>query len=183
MIGKIKAEVLGKFILMCREVIQYRAEHVKMLDEFLYQKIGVKWTEIDPEKFYPCEIFNAYMRKYGEISIAGREAIMFLGTKVYPLIKKTTNMLDHIKTPLEMILFEAEGFRACHRGPDVRERTFIRKEPGHVRVSAPAPGYDQKLYEGVFRGILKMFPEVTMVLVTMDTGYPDYIYDIRWEEI
>jgi hypothetical protein len=57
---------------------------------------------------------------------------------------------------LDFIKFEAEGFLSNHQGKDVIPRKFIKAEEGEVVVKAPAPGYNEKLYEGVFLGILKM---------------------------
>ena len=69
---------------------------------------------------------------------------------------KLTLLPDNLKTPLDYIKYEAEGFREAHIGPEVRQRNFIKMEDGHVIVEAPAPGDSWRLFEGVWEGIFNM---------------------------
>jgi len=66
-----------------------------------------------------------------------------------------------------------------HRGADVRPRTFITTKDHLVVVRAPAPGYNQKLYEGVFLGILEMCG-ITTGKVVMTERAPLFEYTITW---
>ena len=78
-----------------------------------------------------------------------------------------------------IIVFEAKGFELNHQGADVIPRKFIKIEEGYVIVQAPAPGYSQKLYEGVFLGILQMF-WIKTGKVVMTKGAPLFEYEITW---
>jgi hypothetical protein len=76
--------------------------------------------------------------------------------KIYPSIKTAGGLPPALNRPLDLIKFEAEGFLAHHRGADVKPRKFIKAVEHDVVVEAPAPGYNSRLYEGVFLGILEM---------------------------
>ncbi len=65
-------------------------------------------------------------------------------------------MPPNLKTPLDFIKFEAEGFLANHRGSDVRPRKITKAQDKDVIIEAPAPGYHSKLFVGVYLGILEM---------------------------
>jgi hypothetical protein len=119
-------------------------------------KTGKTFAELDPEGWYDTSLFNLFMETYARYSVSGERAIVTLGRNVYPTIKKSAGLPPHLKTPLDFIKFEAEGFLANHRGSDVQPRKFISTKDGDVLVQAPAPGYNPKLYEGVFLGILEM---------------------------
>ena len=103
---------------------------------------------------------------------SGERAIVTLGRNVYPTIKKTSGLPPEIKTVLDLLVFEARGFELNHRGADVKPRKFIMKEDKHVIIQAPAPGYSQKLYDGVYLGILQMYG-INNGKVIMTKGAPN----------
>ncbi len=96
------------------------------------------------------------METYARVSPLKDKAIVTLGRMVYPTIQKTAGLPSHLKSPLDYLLYEADGFLANHRGEDAIPRKFVKKEDRNIVVHAPAPGYNPKLYEGVFLGILEM---------------------------
>lgn len=174
------AKVKGKFIsltgrLMC---IIYK-DALEKADKELYDAVGQHWDEIDPEGWYDTKFFDKFINSFASSSISGDVAFERLGKKIYPTIKRTVGLPKHVKTPLDLILYEAEGYSKNHTGSDVKPRKFIKKEDGHVIVSAPAPGYDQRLYLGVYLGILDMFG-VKSGKVKMIKGSPEFEYEIKW---
>ncbi|MBF0104818.1 MAG: hypothetical protein HQM16_05780 [Deltaproteobacteria bacterium] len=173
------AEVKGKFITLAASLMSLYKETRVEADKPLFAATGKHWNELDPEGWYDATLFSAFMEKYAEASPTKDQAIVTLGKNVYPTIKKTAGLPAEIKTPLDLIVFEAVGFQLNHRGSDVRKRVFIKKENGHVIVQAPAPGYSQKLYEGVFLGILEMFG-IKNGQVIMTKGAPEFEYEITW---
>ena len=57
------------------------------------------------------------------------------------------------------------------------------EEDGHVIVQAPAPGYNSKLYEGVYLGILEMCGVKTGKVIqtqSQENGDPTSEFDITW---
>ncbi len=174
------AEVKGKFITLTGSFMSIlHKKPLKKADDELYQATGKRYNELDPEGWYDTKFFNLFMEEYSKGSLLGEEAIVMLGRKVYPTIKRSVGLPPEIKTPLDLVIFEAEGFELNHRGPDVKPRKFIKKEDKHVIVQAPAPGYNQKLYEGVFLGILEMFG-IKSGKVVMTKGEPEFEYEITW---
>lgn len=150
------AEVKGKFIMLAGSLMTLYKDGLAEANKGLAAKTGKTFAELDPEGWYDTSLFNLFMETYSRYSVSGDRAIVTLGRNVYPTIKKSVGLPPHLKTPLDFIKFEAEGFLANHRGSDVQPRKFISAKDGDVVVQAPAPGYNPKLYEGVFLGILEM---------------------------
>lgn len=173
------AQVKGKFITLAGTLMGLYKENQEKADQMLFESTGKHYNELDPEGWYDAKIFDTFMQEYAKGSPSGEQAIVTLGRKVYPTIEKTSGLPENIQSPLDLILFEAEGFKQNHQGPEVKPRVFVKKEDGHVIVKAPAPGYSQKLYEGVFQGILEM-KGVKNGKVVMTKGAPDFEYEITW---
>ncbi len=150
------AEVKGKFITLAGHLMSLFKDGLSTADQELYSKTGRHFNELDPEGWYDTKIFNTFMETYARVSPLKEKAIVNLGRMVYPTIQKTVGLPKELKSPLDFILFEAEGFLDNHRGSDVVPRKFLKKEEKNVVVQAPAPGYNPKLFEGVFYGILEM---------------------------
>ncbi len=173
------AEVKGKFITLAGNLMKLYKNALDFCDNILYEKIGLHYHELDPEGWYDTKIFNGFMVNYAKASLAKDKAIITLGRKVYPTIEKTVGIPSNIQKPLDLIIYEAQGFLLNHRGADVVPRKFLKKEDGHVIVQAPAPGYSQKLYEGVYLGILEMY-DIKNGNVEMTKGAPHFEYEIKW---
>jgi len=99
---------------------------------------------------------------------------------IYPQIKRTAGLPSHIKTPLDLLKYEMEEFLKSNRGSDVKPRKLVEAVDGKVVICAPAPGYSQKLYEGVYLGMLMMFG-IKNGNVVMTKGAPDFEYTITWD--
>jgi hypothetical protein len=150
------AEVKGKFITLGCSLMTVYPEAQTKANNYLKKETGRGWNELEQEGWYDTKIFNEVMELYAKSSLTGIKAIVTLGRKVYPTIKKSVGIPDNIKTPLDFIKFEAKGFLLNHKGDDVIPRKIIKSIDKEVIVQAPAPGYNEKLYEGVFLGILEM---------------------------
>lgn len=173
------ADVKGKFISLAGSLMGSYPENQKVADDRLFTTTGKHFNVLDPEGWYDTKYFNLFMEEYAKGSITGEKAIVTLGRNVYPIIKKTAGLPPEIKTPLDMLIFEATGFELNHRGTDVKPRKFIKQDDKHVIVQAPAPGYSQKLFEGVYLGILEMFG-IKNGNVVMTKGAPVFEYNITW---
>jgi hypothetical protein len=173
------AQVKGKFITLTGFLMSQKDDKaLSFSDKILFSKTGKHWNELDPEGWYDTSLFNGFMKSY-EASASDEKAIIKVGKHVYPTIKETVGLPPEIKTAFDLIVFEAKGFELNHKGDDVKPRQFVKKQDGFVIVKAPAPGYTQKLYIGVFLGILEMFG-ITQGKVTMTKGKPDFEYEIKW---
>ena len=150
------AQIKGKFIKLTGFLMSLYKDAQQSANSYLQQELGIDFKDIEDEKFYDTKIWSRFMDEYAQVSVTKDKAYVTLGQKVYPTIKKTTGLPDHLKTPLDYILYEAEGFKLNHRGSDVIQRKILQKQDKHIIMEAPAPGYDCRLYEGVFLGILQM---------------------------
>jgi hypothetical protein len=150
------AEVKGRFITLTGTLMALCPKQLDQADTMLVAKCGKHWDELDPEAWYDTRACGVFMDAYAKASVAGERALVALGRNIYPTIKKVRGLPPALQTPLELIKYEAEGFLADHRGADVKPRNFIKAVDHDVVVEAPAPGYNSRLYEGVFLGILEI---------------------------
>jgi hypothetical protein len=170
------ADVKGKFITLCGVLMGYQQDALQEANHYLQEKLGKTHLELEPEDWYSTEVFDYFMNTFAKYSEVPAYSYIVLGKRIYPKIKFTTGLPEHLKTPLDFIKFEAEGFLANHRGDDVIPREFIKAEEGEVIVKAPAPGYNSKLYEGVFLGILQMCEIQTGKVVQTEKD----VFKITW---
>ena len=148
------AQVKGKFIKMTG-FLMLPAE-IKLANEYLLKELGVTHKDLKDEEWYDTAYFDNFMRICAENSSMKDKIYVTIGKKVYPTIKRTVGMPPHLSTPLDFIKFEAEGFLMNHQGVDVVPRKIIKAIDKEVIMEAKAPGYNSKLYEGVWLGILEM---------------------------
>ena len=94
------------------------------------------------------------MDAYAKASVSGNGALVTLGRNIYPAIKQAGGLPQALKTPLNLIKLEADGFLTDHRGADIRPRKFIEAVDHDIVVEAPAPGYSSRFSAGVFLGVL-----------------------------
>lgn len=150
------AELRGKWITLAGSFMTLYKDQQKKADEYLFSQTGKHWNEVDQEGWYDTKIFGRFLDCYAEGSITGEKALVTLGRQIYPTIKKTVGLPPQLKTAFDLMKFEAEGFLQNHRGFDVKPRKFVKVEDRDIVVQAPAPGYNAKLYEGVYLGILEL---------------------------
>jgi hypothetical protein len=177
------AQVKGKFITLTGSLMGLYKDALSTADQTLHQATGKHWNELDPEGWYDTKLFDLFMVTYGKASISGDTALVTLGRNVYPTIKKTAGLPPHLKTPLDFIKFEADGFLANHRGPDVKPRRILKEMDRDVLIEASAPGYQSKLYVGVYLGILELCGVKTGKVVQtkcQENGDPVSEFHITW---
>ena len=178
------AEVKGKFITLAGYLMGTTIKYRDLADKELYDLIGKHWNELDPEGFYDTKFFNTFMETYAKSSPQGEKAIVTLGIYVYPTIKRTVGLPDNLKTTLDYIKFEAQGFLDNHRGAGVKPRKFIKEEVGDVLIEALAPGYNSLLFKGVYLGILQMIGVSGQVEQTksQEKGDSTSVFSIKWSD-
>ena len=152
------AEIRGKFITLACSLLESKPEAKRIATESVKRLTGQEWNELDQEGWYDTKVLSAVFEAIGANTspILAWAALKVIGQNVYPTIDKTVGLPKTLKTPLDFVKFEAEGFMANHRGADVIPRRIISAEPGSVVIEAPSPGYDCSFIEGVFDGILIM---------------------------
>jgi hypothetical protein len=148
------AQVKGKFIKLAGFIMF--PDEIKIADEYLKVTLGLNHNDLEDEEWYDTSIFDTFMKICVEHSLSKERVYMIIGKKVYPTIQRTTGLPSYLKSPLDYIKFEAEGFMMNHRGEDVVPRKIISAGANEVIMEAKAPGYSNKLYEGVWLGILEM---------------------------
>ena len=175
------AQVKGKFITLSCSLLETKPNAKVAALNAVKTMTGKEFNELDPEGWYDTKIFQAVFQAIEDNSspLLARAAIKLIGQRVYPTIEKTAGLPKTLKTPLDFIKFEAEGFLLNHQGSDVKPRKIIIAEDKNVVIEANSPGYSPVLIEGVFLGILEM--------CMIKTGKVEYkeengnsIYYIKW---
>ena len=154
---KANAEVRGNIINLTGILMNNYPEVQKMAGETLKKQSGRDWQTATFEDWFETKYWDLFIRTFAQASPGKEQALVGLGRKIYPMIKKTQGFPEGIDTPLKALQFEAQGFLLHHRGPDVKPRRFLKASEGDVVVDAQAPGYHCHVYEGVFLGILDLY--------------------------
>jgi hypothetical protein len=170
------AEIKGKFITLTVILMQNKPEVQAKADEFLVNETGLSHLELDPEDYYDVKLWDNTMTLYKSVFANPKQAMIDLGKRVYPTIKRTAGLPDTLKTPLDYVRFEADGYSANHKGDDVKPRKIISEKENEIVMYAPAPGYDETLYIGVWLGILELSGITTGKVEELG----DHTYKICW---
>jgi predicted hydrocarbon binding protein len=179
------AELKGKFIQLACNFLSSSPVTQQAAMRAVQIKAGMSHEELNPEEFYPTSILDAVFKEIdnNESEMMAQVRKKVIGQEVYSTIKFTVGIPEHIKTPLDHVKFEAEGFLLNHRGADVRPRRILKAEDHLVIIEAPAPGYDCTWIEGVFEGILRMTGHAGKVVkqtMCVKNGDDTCVYEIKW---
>jgi hypothetical protein len=150
------AEIRGKFIINACDLIKTKPEARQEAIKRVQDLTGKSPYELDPEGWYDTKVVQAVFSSILDHTdeIMGWAAIKVIGQLAYPTIKNTVGLPPELKTPLDIIKFDAQGFLSNHRGPDLVPRKFIQEQDQDIIIEAPSPGYDCGVMEGVYEGIL-----------------------------
>ncbi len=173
-------KVHGKYITFCARLMTLYKDAQKKADEQLFNKIGKHYEELEPEGWYDIELIDLFMNAYKEASPTGRNAMVTMGRKIYPILKRTVGLPD-FKSPLEAFQYESETFLMDHKSDEnsvVIPRKILKSENGQVIIQAPSPGYDILLFKGVYIGILELFGIRTGKVELIDEAQG--IFEITW---
>ena len=176
-------QVKGMFITFTVRLMTLYKEAKQEISDYIKQQTGLDYNDLDPTAWYPGEILIKALKMYEQASPTGKTVYVTMGKQVYPIWKQNGLLPDNLKTPLDYMKYEAEGFKEAHLGPEVKQRNFIKMEDGHIIVEAPAPGYSCKLFEGVWRGIFNMIGINTAEIMQtqcVDQGDSTCVFDIKW---
>lgn len=179
------AELRGKFISLACRLLQTEPHIKEAAQEAVVWMTGEMPGELEPEGWYDTQVLAEVLKAVETHStpLLAWATIKVIGQNVYPLIKATTGLPQDLRTPVDFLAFEAQGFLCSHRGADVVPRKFMKLEDGHVVVEALSPGYSCVLIEGVFEGILRMCSvrtgRVTQPKCVLK-GDPACVYEIQW---
>ncbi|MBN2168366.1 MAG: hypothetical protein JW738_03910 [Actinobacteria bacterium] len=150
------AEIKGKFIILTASLMGLYKNAVQEADEKLFDSTGKHFDELDPEGWYNIKYYNDFISAYVSASPSGEKAMITLGKKIYPTIKKTVGLPAGLETPLDYVEFELKGYLQNCRGPEVKPRKIISRERNRVVIQTRMTEQPCKLLEGVYLGILTL---------------------------
>lgn len=179
------AKLKGKFIQLACNFLSSAPSTQQAAMRAVHNKAGIPHDQLDPEEYYDTSILDAVFKEIdnNENEMMARVRKKVIGQEVYSTIKYTVGIPEHIKTPLDHVKFEAEGFLLNHSGADVRPRRILSAEDHQVIIEAPSPGYDCTWIEGVFEGILRMTGHPGNVVTQskcVKKGDDTCVFDIKW---
>ena len=175
-------EVKGKFITLAGSLMSLYPEQREKADAVLFRRTGKHWNELEPEGFYDTEIYKAFLDAYCGSSVTGEKALITLGMNYFPTIKKLGGIPDDIEDELDLIIFSTRSFAEDHKGPGIRAIKVIKADEGDVILDIPDCGYDCRLGEGVYTGILGMYGKDGIVNQEkcIKNGSPSCVFHITW---
>jgi hypothetical protein len=179
--------VKGKFITLACSLLESKQDVKEKVIKKVQEMTGKNFKDLAPESWVDTKVLQAIFKTIEENTNAlnARASIKLIGSKVYPTIEKTTGLpKEKIKTPLDFVKFEAQGFLMNHHGSDVKPRKIKEAVNGKVVVEATSPGYDCVFIEGVYLGILKMCNVSNESVIQgkcIKKGDPVCEYHISWK--
>ena len=179
-------QIRGKFVDMVINYISSRPDIQEKAKQGVLNLTGHHPSQLEPDGWYDAKVLNSVFEtiRANTDRISADIMIQVAGMEIYYVLKETADLPPGLDTALDWIKFEADGFLANHKGPDVVPRKFIKAENGHVIVDAPSPGYDCTFIEGCFMGILRMNKQydgkVTQTKCVKKNGDSTCVFDIRW---
>jgi hypothetical protein len=152
------ADVRGKYITLACSLLETKPEAKEAALSIVKEATGKDFMDLDPEGWYDTKIFDGVFQAIRNNSspLLANASIKLIGQGVYPTFEKTQGLPKTLRTPLDFVRFEAEGFLISHRGSDVKPRKILSATEGNLVMEATSPGYDCTLIEGVYLGILDM---------------------------
>jgi hypothetical protein len=150
-------EVRGKFIHLAGSLMGVYPAQRDKADAFLVGRTGKHWNTLEPEDWYDAEIYKVFLDTYCESSVTGERALITLGKNIFPTKKRLGELPDDISTALDLLVFSTKSFTDDHRGAGIRPVRIIKSSEGEAIFDIPDHGYDCRVDEGVYLGILKMF--------------------------
>lgn len=149
------SEVRGKYISLAGSLMSLYPKQRTEIDSLLFEQTGKHHNELEPEEWYDTKWIKLFLDKYVEASLSKDTALVTFGRKIYPTIK--ASLPPQLKTPLDFLRFETEGYMQAHKGPDVKPRKILKATEGEFIVQAVMPQWhNARMYEGVYLGILEM---------------------------
>jgi len=176
-------EVKGKFITLAGSLMSLYPEQREKADAVLFRRTGKHWNELDPDGFYDTGIYKSFLDAYCEGSITGEKALITLGRNYFPTIKKLGGIPDNINDELDMIVFSTRSFAEDHKGSGIRPIKVMKARKGDVVLDIPDCGYDCRLGEGVYLGILSIYGIDNGLVVQercIKKGNPTCEFHISW---
>jgi hypothetical protein len=179
------AQVKAKFIQLACNFLSSSPDTQRDAIANVERKVGKPYKELDPEAYYDTSVLDVVFKEIDrhESEFMARVRKKVIGQEVYSTIKFSVGIPEHIKTPLDHVKFEAEGFLLNHKGADVVPRKILLAEDHHVVIEAPSPGYDCTWIEGVFEGILRMTGhsgKTVKQTACVKKGDRTCVFDITW---
>jgi hypothetical protein len=176
-------EVRGKFIRLAGSLMSLYPEQREKADEVLFESTEEHWDKLDPSQWFDADIYKVFLDTYCESSLTGEKALITLGKKIFPTKKKRGELPDDIESALDLLLYSTKSFTDDHRGAGIRPVEIIKAIEGEVILDVPDHGYDCRVDEGVYIGILGMFDIENGVVEQVrckKRGDPSCEFHITW---
>ncbi|MFT7036690.1 MAG: hypothetical protein ACJA2S_005227 [Cyclobacteriaceae bacterium] len=145
----------GKFIKLIGFLML--PSEVARVNKYLVSAVGVPSSKLVDEGWYDTQVFSRFMDVCTQDSTMGDRLYYFVGSRIYPTVKKSGGLPPELVTPLDVIKFEDEVWRVNHKGEGIVPRKYFHVKEGDVLLEVITPGYNTDFMRGAFAGILLMF--------------------------
>ena len=159
-------EIKGKFILLLYKLF---SDFNPELCEEAITELGLDIPNIQPEEWYDRKNFQNFYNKLSP------DAQTVIGKKIFPTIKATSNLLDGIDNPKDMVKSIQASYMANNRG-DIGEG-FIALDEGDNFLKMKIDSLDTVAFDkGIILGIFLLF-KIIRVSIKIEAG----IFTIKWD--
>lgn len=159
-------EIKGKFILLLYKLF---SDFNPELCEEAITELGLDIPNIQPEEWYDRKNFQNFYNKLSP------DAQTVIGKKIFPTIKATSNLLDGIDNPKDMVKSIQASYMANNRG-DIGEG-FIALDEGDNFLKMKIDSLDTVAFDkGIILGIFQLF-KIIRVNLKIEAG----IFTIKWD--
>lgn len=159
-------EIKGKFILLLYKLF---SDFNPELCEEAITELGLDIPNIQPEEWYDRKNFQNFYNKLSP------DAQTVIGKKIFPTIKATSNLLDGIDNPKDMVKSIQASYTANNRG-DIGEG-FIALDEGDNFLKMKIDSLDTVAFDkGIILGIFQLF-KIIRVNLKIEAG----IFTIKWD--
>ena len=176
-------EVRGKFITLAGSLMTLYPEQREKADAVFFDAVGKHWKEVDPDSWYDAQLYKIFLETYCAGSVAGEGGLVNLGRYIFPTKQELGELPQDLDSALDLLVYSTKSFTDDHRGPGIRPVEIIKAEEGDVIFDIPDHGYDCRVDEGVYLGILGMFDIENGVVEQTKCkmrGDPSCVFHITW---
>ena len=150
------AEIRGKFITLTASLMGLYEKQLEEANNLIIKETGTPWKKLDPEGWHDIKYYNNFIDSYVSASPSREKAMITLGKKIYPTIKKTVGFPPNLNKIIDYVEFESQGYLENVRGDDVEPRNIIKNERGLIVLETHMKEQNCKTLEGVYLSMLAL---------------------------
>ena len=148
-------QVKGAFIGLTVSLMTLYKEQQKEADKVIFDRTGKYAHELEPEQWYDVSVLDECLKRYASASVTGKRAIVTMGKRVFPTLRRMGKVPSDLKTVFEALTYIADDFVNTIRGAGTVK--VLKATEGHFILQVPDSAFSCLVHEGVCLGVLESF--------------------------